>query len=68
MGQNFARCGYEILHGKKPTAAMKEIIEKHFRESVLYEMFTKALETTGKDTVSAIEEMGQGCDVTDAFP
>ena len=64
----FARCTYQVLHGTAPVQSMRRTIAEFFADSDLYRMFAEAMRTIEEDTVPAIAKMGQGCDVTDAFP
>lgn len=64
----FAKCTWEILHGSKPSTALRHTIDESFTDSPLHEMFERALLTIGLNTTTAIEELGQGCEVEQAFP
>lgn len=64
----FSRVTWKVLEGETPIAAIKEVREEHFRQSVLGEWTAEGLESTRSDTRSAIFKFGQPCYVERAFP
>ncbi len=64
----FARSAYAVVRGTNPISAMTQTLDDFFKHSRLTSLFEAGLKTIDEKTTPAITRLGQGCDVTEAFP
>lgn len=64
----FARAAWKTLRGTPPAAAVTEVAQETFPETIIAEWVEKGLESKSMDSVSAIANFGQSCHTPNAFP
>jgi len=64
----FARAAWKSLRGIPPAAAVTEVAQETFPETIIAEWVAEGLESKSIDSVSAIGSFGQSCHTADAFP
>jgi len=64
----FARAAWKSLRGIPPAAAVTEVAQETFPETIIAEGVAEGLESKSLDSVSAIGSFGQSCHTSDAFP
>lgn len=63
-----ARTVYEVLHGATPTEAIEASLEEGINDIDLDARIRGSLDSTGKDTRTAIGQFGQMCAIAAALP
>jgi ADP-ribosylglycohydrolase len=64
----FARVTQAVLTGETPLAAMKSVAEDHFDISPVSAWLQKGLASTGRDSITVINDFGASCHTGEMFP
>ncbi|MBW2539589.1 MAG: ADP-ribosylglycohydrolase family protein [Deltaproteobacteria bacterium] len=64
----FTRVLWQVLRGSTPTAAMERVCGEELNEDTLCEWMDAGLKSKDVDTISAIADFGQACEIDMAFP
>lgn len=64
----FARAAHAAMSGAAPVDALKKAAEAEYVSTPVDDWLAKGLELAETDTVSAIAQLGQSCNVNGAFP
>ena len=64
----FSELANMALHGSSPADGVRDLADASYKDTPLAEWVSMGLNSVGSDTVEAISEFGQHCDVSAAFP